>query len=159
MVFDISRTETLNCIMNAIMNHLRRGTFVSWKIVPLLSLNPKCVGGGSRGKKGSKKKKKERGANGIFWAIVSFREEDAKDGQERARRVTLTQRYNSETAATAILSALKGRAMTGAMRFDSKRGCHVVLDERERLLEFDERYKLKEAEGQEGPNGGGSEKK
>ena len=122
-------------------------------------LNPKCVGGGSRGRKGSKKKKKERGANGIFWAIVSFREEDAKDGQERARRVTLTQRYNSETAATAILSALKGRAMTGAMRFDSKRGCYVVLDERERLLEFDERYKLKEAEGQEGPNGGGSEKK
>ena len=101
-------------------------------------INPECSG---RRKKG---RKKEEETKGQFWALVSFKDEDAKDGQEQARRVTLFQRYDTEAAANAILSALKGRALAGAMWFDSKRERYVVLDEKEKLLEFDERHRLRE---------------
>ncbi len=109
-------------------------------ITPVECINPKCGG----------RKKKTDGAetDGQFWAVVSFREEDAKEGQERARRVTLLQRYDSEARARAVvLSPLKGRAIAGALRFDSGRGRYMVLDEGGRLLEMDERYRLREAEG------------
>lgn len=112
-------------------------------ITPVECVNPKCSG--------RMKSKKGEETKGQFWAVVSFRDEDAKDGQERARRVTLVQRYDTEAAAIAILSSLKGRATSGAMRFDSKRERYMVLDERERLLEFDELYRLKETEGTEKP--------
>ncbi|MGH9919431.1 MAG: hypothetical protein ACRD6W_11275, partial [Nitrososphaerales archaeon] len=110
-------------------------------ITPVECVNPTCSGR-NRGKR-----EEEVEETGQFWAVVSFRDEDAKGGQGRARRVTLVQRYDSEAGATAaVLSSLKGRAMAGAMRFDSKRERYMVLDERDRLLEMDERYRLREAE-------------
>ncbi|MDG7012081.1 MAG: hypothetical protein JRN11_07230 [Nitrososphaerota archaeon] len=102
-------------------------------------INPECSGR----RKGRKKKGE---ASARFWVIVHFKEEDAKDGQGKARRVTLVQPYDSEAAASAVLSILKGEAITGAMRFDSKRERYMVLDGKERLLEMDEHYKLREAE-------------
>lgn len=103
-------------------------------ITPVECVNPECSGR----KKGRKEEKVQ------FWALVSFIDEDTKDGQERARRVTLVQRYNSESAAMAVLTSLKGRAIAGAMRFDSKREHYMVLDEKERLFELDDRYRFKE---------------
>ena len=103
-------------------------------ITPVECVNPGCSGR----KKGAKKEEKAQ-----FWAAVAFRDEDTNDG---ARRATLVQRYDSEAAASAVLSVLKGEAVTGAMRFDSKRERYMVLDERDKLLEMDEHYKLREAE-------------
>ncbi len=116
-------------------------------VTPVECINPECGGGKRKGRK------KEEESTSQFWAAVFFKDEDADGGQEKARRITLIQRYDSEAGAMAVLSSLRGRAMMGAMRFDSKSGRYMILDEKDRLLEMDERYRFRKAGDSKKPPG------